>query len=170
MNARLELERDTLEAMLARSARAELRLATPDLLYYEVVFDVRTLVRGDDDVVREEERRVPVVYDLAPAHPIVPPMAVALQHDLFNPHIRDPRQKELPLPPVPVICLGGFPPLRRIADWVSATYYLLAYAKIATHHGLNPHAVEYARRTMGTGRFPTDPRPFIEPMRQARAG
>jgi len=168
MNARLRLELETLEAMLARSARAQLRLVSPDLLYYEVVFDVRTLVRGDDRVVRDDERLVPVAYDLAPSHPVVPPMAVALQWDIFNPHVRDPRQKDLPLPPVPVICLGGFPPAtRRLADWVTATYYLLAYAKIATHHGLNPDAVEYARREMGNNRFPTDRRPFIEPVRPA---
>jgi hypothetical protein len=159
MSPRLQVEAETVTAMLARAERAALRLLSPDGLYYEVAFDVRTLIRGDDGVVREEERVVPVAYDLASSHPLIPPMAVALQLDLFNPHIRDPRQK-LPLPPVPVLCLGGFRPSQRIADLIVATYYLLAYARIATQHGLNPEAVEYARHAQ-PGRFPTDRRPFF---------
>jgi hypothetical protein len=165
MSPRIQVEVETLTATLARTERAALRLMSPDHLDWEVAFDVRTLVRGDDGVVREEERVVPVAYDLAGSHPVVPPMAVALQLDLFNPHIRDPRQK-LPLPPVPVLCLGGFRVQQRLADWVVGTYYMLAYARIATQHGLNPDAVEYARRAQ-PGTFPIDKRPFFTPARPA---
>jgi hypothetical protein len=91
---------------------------------------------------------------------------VALQHDLFNPHIRDPRQP-LPLPPIPLVCLGEFRPERRLADWLPATWEVLAWARLATSHGLNRDAVDYARRRLASGCFPIDRRPFIAPARPA---
>lgn len=170
MNARLALELDTVKALLARTDRAWLAGVSPDGLFYEVVFFVRTLVRGDDRIVREEERAVPVSYDLAPSHPVVPPIAVARQRDLFNAHVRDPRQPLPLLPPIPFICLGEFRPERRIADWLPATYEVLAWDRITTAHGLNPEAVSWARRELASGRFPIDPRPFITPARGPLGG
>jgi hypothetical protein len=159
LSARLALELEAVRETLARTDRAVLRGVAPDGLCYEVAFGVRTLVRGDDGVVREVEREVPVVYHLAPSHPVLAPIAVALEEDLFHPNIRDPRQP-LPLPPIPLICLGAFRVEQRLADWLPATYYLLAYARITTGHGLNPEAVSWARRELTSGRFPIDRRPW----------
>ena len=162
LSARLALERDTVGATLARTRRARLRHASPDGLLYLVEFEVRTLVRGDDRVVREEQRVVPVTYELSPAHPLEHPIAIALQPDLFNVHINDPRQPS-PLPPVPLLCLGTFRAEQRIADWMSATWAVLAWARLATHHGLNPDALAWARRALGSGRIPIDRRQFFDP-------
>lgn len=168
LTARLALELEAVRATLARTSRARLRVVSPDGCFYLVEFTVRTLVQGDDGIVREEERVVPVSYELSSAHPLEPPIAIALQRDLFNVHIRDPRQPS-PLPPLPFICLGSFRPEHRLADWISATYAVLAYARLATHHGLNPQALAFARRALGTGRFPIDPTPFFAPLSEAPA-
>lgn len=164
MTPRLALEYETVLATLARTKRARLLEVTDESRLYLVAFEVRTLACGNDGVVREEERVVPVSYELSPLHPLESPTAIALQSDLFNPHIHDPRQPSS-LPPLPFVCLGKFRPQHRLACWMSATYGVLAYQRLTTEHGLNPEALTYARRAMGDGKLPTDARPFFEPLR-----
>lgn len=161
MSARLVCEREAIEGMLARPCRARLGYASDDGRTYQVLFDVRTVVRGADGVIREAARIVPVVYELAATHPVVAPLVFATQDDLFNPNVHDPRRPS-PLPPLPLVCLGPFRPSQRVADWLPATYYLLAYARITVAHGLNPEAQVWARSAMASGRFPADRRPFSD--------
>jgi hypothetical protein len=165
MNPRLALEYDTVLATLARTRRARLLEVMDEGRLYVVAFEVRTLVCGNDHVVRKEERVVPVSYELSPRHPLESPVAIALQPDLMNPHIRDPRQPA-PLPPLPFVCLGAFRVEHRLADWLSATYGILAYQRVTTEHGLNPEALAWARRAIGEGKLPLDARPFFEPLRR----
>jgi hypothetical protein len=165
MNARLTMELDAVRATLARTRRAQLRSVSSDGLLYRVEFEVRTLVRAAGGTIREEERVVPVAFNLTPSHPMEHPVAVALQADLFNPHINSP-QRPGPLPPIPIICLGEYRVGALIADWLPATFYLLAWARIATNHGLDPDAMAYAQREMASGRFPIDRRDFTEPTRR----
>jgi len=161
MSARLIVERDAVEALLERPCRARLAGVSADLQRYDLLFDVRTLVRGDDVVIREEERLVPVTYLLAPDHPFISPIVVAGAGDLWNTHVHDPRTPGTSLPPIPMMCLGGFAPDRRLADWVTATYYVLGWARIATDHAVNREAAAWARREMASGRFPIETRPFF---------
>jgi hypothetical protein len=94
-------------------------------------------------------------------------VVVAKHGDLFNPHVRDPRM-ESPLPPIPLVCLGKFRPERRIADWMTTTYYLLGWQRVAVAEWLNADAAAWARRHMGTDWLPVERRPFIEPAREDR--
>jgi hypothetical protein len=160
MSPRLAVEMKLVRETLALTDRATLFHAAANGQSFGVVYHVRTLVRDDYGVVKEVELDVPVGYELAESHPAVPPFAVALQRDLFCPNINDPRQPSS-LPPIPLLCLGKFRVHQRVADWLPATYYLLAWARITTHEGLNPLAMEFARRAMGSGRIPTDRRPFF---------
>jgi hypothetical protein len=165
MTPRLALEHDTVLATLARTRRARLLEVDDEGRLYLVAFEVRTLVRGNDGVVREEERTVPVAYELAARHPLESPIAIALQPDLFNPHVIDPRPPA-PLRQLPIFCLGQFRPEHRLADWLSATYGVLAFQRLTTKHGLNPEAIAWARHAIGEGRLPIDARPFFEPLRR----
>jgi len=168
MNARLVVERAAVEAMLERRCRARLERVTPDLQRYDVRFDVRTLVRGDDRVIREEERTVRVAYLLTAEHPFVPPLVIAGDGDLFCTHIHDPRTRGTSLPPIPLMCLGGFALDQRIAQWIFATYAVLGWKRIATDHAVNHEAAAFARREMASGRFPIERRSFFtdEPARE----
>jgi sulfur relay (sulfurtransferase) DsrC/TusE family protein len=160
MNKRLAMELATVEQLLARSSRASLRHVSHDARVYQIVFDVRTLVRGAGHTVREEKRAVRVIYDLAPEHPATRPIVVACDPKLFNPHVSDPAE---PLSlPLPYVCLGDFHPSLRLADWIIATYRVLAWQRLAADHPLNHRAAAWARREMASGRFPIDPRPFFE--------
>jgi hypothetical protein len=164
MTPRLTFEYETVLATLARTRRARLLKVTDDGRLYVVAFEVRTLAWGDDRVVREVERTVPVSYELSAVHPMESPVAIALQPDLFNPHIHDPRRPSS-LPPLPFVCLGEFQVRHTLADWISATYGVLAYQRLTTEHGLNPEALAFARRAAGDGKLPTDARDFFEPLR-----
>ena len=161
MNARLAMEAESVRRTLARSTRASLRRAAPDGRAYEVLFDVRTVVRGKDRVIREEARRVPVLYELAPDHPHRPPLVIAGQADLFNVHIHDPFDG-CDLPPLAFVCLGSFSPGMTIADWIVSTYRVLAWARIAAAQPFSHEAAVWARQQMGEGRFPIDRRGFFE--------
>jgi hypothetical protein len=161
MNARLALELATVERQLARPSRATLQRVSPDGRLYEVVFDVRTPVCGADDIVREEARHVPVLYDLAPNHPVEGPVAIAAHRDLFVPNVHRPLAGSL-LPPLPFVCLGHFAPSMRLADWIVATYRLLAMQRFAVDHPLQPRAAAWARREAASGRFPIDRREFFD--------
>lgn len=160
MSPRLAVERQAVEQTLERTWLARMRHVRSDGRSYEIVFDVRTVVRGGDRVVRVEQRNVPVLFELAPDHPAVAPIVIAGADDLFNPNINDPRLRP-DLPPLPFVCLGTFHPQQRIADWVYATHRLLAFDLLAADHPFNPEAADWARREIGRGRFPTDSRPFF---------
>ena len=164
MKARLALEYDTVRATLARTRRARLLEVSDEGHFYKVAFHVRTLVRDDDGMVREEERMVPVTYELSSLHPLESPIAIAQQPDIHNPHINDPRRPG-PLPPLPFVCLGQFRAEHRLADWISATYRVLAYQCLTHEHGLNAEALAWARRAVGKGKLPIDSREFFEPLR-----
>ncbi len=173
MNARLALERDAVQRILPRTERAFLRRIAADARAYEIVFEVRTLVCDDRGVIREEARSVPVLYDLAADHPRRNPVVIAAHADLFNTHIHDPRDG-CNLPPLPFICLGGFSASMTIADWIVATFYVLAWERIAADHPMNCEAAAWARLEMGRGRFPIDRGEFFahqsaEPARSAEA-
>ena len=161
MNARLLVERDAIEALLERPCRALLERVTPDLQRYDVLFEVRTLVRGDDRVIREEERIVRVAYLLTAEHPLLPPLVIAGDGDLFCTHVHDPHTPGTSLPPIPLMCLGGFSVDQRIANWVFATYSVLGWKRIASDHAVNHEAAAWARREMASGRFPIERRSFF---------
>jgi hypothetical protein len=161
MNARLAMERAAVDRTLARGTRATLARVSPDGRLYEIVFDVRTLVRGPDRIVREEARAVPVFYDLAAAHPIDGPVVIAAHADLFNPNVASPADRSS-LPPIPWVCLGTFRPYMRIADLIVATYRLLAWQRYALDHPLSPSAAAWARSDAALGRLPVDRRPFFD--------
>lgn len=161
MNARLARERDAVQRILARTERAFVRRIASNARAYEIVFDVRTLVRDDRGVIRAEARSVPVLYDLAADHPHHNPIVIAAHTDLFNTHVHDPRDG-CDLPPLAFICLGRFSPAMTIADWMVATYDVLAWARIAADHPLNHAAAAWARLEIGRGRFPTDSRGFFD--------
>jgi len=167
MTARLAMELESVERMLARPSRATLAGVTPDARVYEVIFDVRTLVCGPDDVVRQEHRRVPVLYDLAANHPVENPLAIAGHLDLFNPNINRPSAGSA-LPPLAFVCLGTFQPSMQIADWIIATYALLAWQRVAADHPLSQRAASWARREATSGRIPSDTRPFFDDQRAVR--
>ena len=160
MNARLTMEREALQRTLDRSGHASLGRVTPDGRAYEVLFDVRTLIRGDGPI-REEALIVPVLYQLAVDHPTTPPLVIAGRTDLFNIHVHDVRDG-CPLPALAFVCLGLFQPALTVADWVVATFSVLAWARLAADHPLNPEAAAFARREMARRRFPIDARPFFD--------
>jgi len=161
MTPRLAVEEAAVRTLLERTTRARLERLSLGGTAYEIVYDVHTLVRDGAGIVREARRAVPVLFDLALDHPRVAPVVVAAHEDLFNPHIRDPRQPS-PLPPIPLVCLGRFRVEQRVADWVAATYYLLGWARIAVSEWLNPLAADYARLHMHSGRLPVERRDFID--------
>jgi len=167
MKARLLVERDTVESLLERPSRVRLAGVTPDLQRYDVLFEMRTLVRGDDRMIREEERIVRVAYLLTDEHPLVSPLVIAGDGQLFNPHVHDPRTPGTRLPPIPLMCLGAFSASQRVADWIFATYSVLGWKRIATDHAVNQDAALWARSEMPSGRFPIEKRAFFtdEPAR-----
>ncbi len=161
MNARLVMELEAVERILARPSRATLVRVEPDGRVYEIVFDVRTMVCGRDQVVRAEHRQVPVLYDLAARHPVENPLAIAGHTDLFNPNVNRPSEAPM-LPPLAFVCLGSFTPAMKIADWIIATYALLAWQRVAADRPLSASAAAWARREGRSGRVPTDTRPFFD--------
>jgi hypothetical protein len=152
------MERDVVERAIASSPRARLCRASDDGRVYDVEFDVCTLVRDDTGRVYREERRVRVLYELHPQHPLRNPVVFARDIDLYNAHVNDPRAPG-PLPPIPLICMGEFQPWMRLADWIEATYDVLRWRRIATDSPLNEEAAAFARQG-DPGRFPVDTRPF----------
>src|SRR2546427_12490948 len=103
MNARLAMERDTLARTVDRSAHAFLHHATSAGHVYEIVFDVRTLVRRDG-AIREETLQVPVLYELASNHPATPPLVIAGRTDLWNVHVHNVADG-CSLPPLAFVCV-----------------------------------------------------------------
>lgn len=143
----------------ARSARAILVRVDSERRHYEVSMEVRTLVRRSG-APRVEERVVDLLYQLHPEHPFVPPLAVARQRGLFNPHLHDPEARP-DLAPVPLLCLGAFEPRMRLADWVLATYDVLGLRRVAPESPLNEEAAAWVREQLATpGALPLDRRSF----------
>jgi len=167
MNARLLVEREAVDTLFERPCRAQLERVTPDLQRYDVRFDVRTMVRGEDRVIREEQRIVRVAYLLTEQHPVLAPLVIAGEGDLFCTHVFDPRTPGTSLPPIPLMCLGGFSVEQRIANWIFTTYYVLGWKRIATDHAVNREAAAWACKQMPSGRFPIEKRTFYtdEPAR-----
>jgi len=62
VSKRLAMELETVERLLVRPSRASLCHVSHDARVYQVVFDVRTLVRGAAHVICEDERAVRVIY------------------------------------------------------------------------------------------------------------
>ena len=161
MTARLRAEFETVLETLDRSDVAWLDFASDDRLSIAVEYDVRSLYTVDRGAVAERSGVVGLLFQLHPEHPHVAPLVVARTRHLFNAHISDPESGNTQLPPVPLVCMGPFDPLMRIADWVVAAYDLLRWARISTQRPLNEAAAQFYRRESARpGRFPVDPRSF----------
>jgi hypothetical protein len=168
MTPRLASERESLERSLARTTRARLVESDAEGRRYLVSFDVRTLVRLGDGTIGAERREVPVLYLLAAAHPVVPPLAVAQAWDLFHPHVADPTASPAG---AAVVCLGRFRMHDRLGGWIVATWDVLRFARLGLDHPLNERAAAWVRRELAVpGRFPTDDRAFHDAPARAAGG